>query len=96
MVKLPVVVVSGGLMTPFMESVIEFWEGMVVTEDEALRLVIVMELLPELKLQVGLGLRLLPKSEAQLADEGGVTVEGKVIWIIPVEDSGLLMLIEKM
>lgn len=96
MVKLPVVVVSGGLMTPFMESVIEFWEGMVVTEDEALRLVIVMELLPELKLQVGLGLRLLPNSEAQLADEGGVIVEGKVIWIIPVEDRGLLILIEKM
>lgn len=94
--KLPVVVVSGGLMTPFMESVIEFWEGMVVTEDEALRLVIVMELLPELKLQVGLGLRLLPNSEAQLADEGGVIVEGKVIWIIPVEDRGLLILIEKM
>lgn len=83
-------------MTPFMESVIEFWEGMVVTEDEALRLVIVMELLPELKLQVGLGLRLLPNSEAQLADEGGVIVEGKVIWIIPVEDRGLLILIEKM
>lgn len=95
MVKLPVVVVSGGLMTPFMERVIEFWDGMVVTEEEALRLVSVMELLPELKVQVGFGLRLLPNSEAQLADDGGVIVEGKVIWIMPVEVRGLLMLIEK-
>lgn len=79
MVKLPVVVVSGGLMTPFMERVMEFWDGMVVTEEEALRLVRVMELLPELKVQVGLGFRLLPNSEAQLADVGGVIVDGKVI-----------------
>lgn len=82
-------------MTPFMERVMEFWDGMVVTEEEALRLVSVMELLPELKVQVGFGLRLLPNSEAQLADDGGVIVEGKVIWIIPVEVRGLLMLIEK-
>ena len=94
--KLRVVVVAGGLMTPFMVRAIEFWDGMVETEEEALRLEMVMELLPELKLQVGLGFRLLPKSEAQLADDGGVIVEGKVIWIIPVEERGLLMLIEKM
>lgn len=83
-------------MTPFMESMIESCEGMMDTEEEALRLVMRMELLPELKLQVGLGLRLLPKSEAQLAVDGGVIVDGKVIWIIPVEERGLLMLIEKM
>lgn len=84
MVKLPVVAVSGGFVTPFMVRDMPACAGIVVTDDEAFKLEIVIELLPESYVQVGRVLRLIPINDAQLVcDFGGVTVEGKVILIIP-------------